>query len=159
VLNPSNESPRHKGRDMLTAMKPCRSGFFFPLLCLTAHFMVVSVHGQKETPLVPLADTQPLSANVSRLAQAFEFLGTPLDEPTAKALSAAAQARDAMRIQELLDPQVLFVVTINPESRVKVQRGAAKAILQQAGFTPVLVKIINQSTTTKELRIVSPQAG
>ena len=29
----------------------------------------------------------------------------------------------------------------------------------QAGFTPVLVKIINQAALTKELRIVSPQAG
>jgi hypothetical protein len=31
--------------------------------------------------------------------------------------------------------------------------------MQQSGFTPVLVKIINQSTVTAELRITSPQAG
>src|SRR6185437_10359001 len=50
-------------------------------------------------------------------------------------------------------------VGINPESRVKVTRGPAPANLQQGGFTPVLVKVVNQSTVTKRLRIVSPQAG
>ena len=53
----------------------------------------------------------------------------------------------------------LLLVTINPEARFKVQRGPASARLQQAGFTPVLVKIINQSASTPELRIFSPQAG
>src|SRR5204862_5371129 len=51
------------------------------------------------------------------------------------------------------------LVTINPEARFKVQRGPAPARLQQAGFTPALVKIINQSASTPELRIFSPQAG
>src|SRR4029079_3117648 len=52
-----------------------------------------------------------------------------------------------------------FVVTINPESRVKVQRGPARVQLQQAGFTPVLVKVINLSRMTRELRISSTQSG
>jgi hypothetical protein len=32
-------------------------------------------------------------------------------------------------------------------------------VLQQGGYTPVLVKVINESTITKRLRIVSPQSG
>ena len=52
-----------------------------------------------------------------------------------------------------------LVVAINPESRVKVLRGPAPRMLQQGGYTPVLVKIINESTITKRLRIVSPQSG
>ncbi|HVW02834.1 MAG TPA: CehA/McbA family metallohydrolase, partial [Planctomycetaceae bacterium] len=52
-----------------------------------------------------------------------------------------------------------FVVTINPEMRVRVQRGPAKPVLQQAGFTPLVVKIVNQSTVARPLRITSPQAG
>ena len=74
-------------------------------------------------------------------------------------MAAAAKARDAKRVQELLDPQVLFEVSINPEERVKVQRGAASAVLQQGGFTPVLVKVLNASTATKRLRIGSLQGG
>ncbi len=54
---------------------------------------------------------------------------------------------------------MLFVVTINPEERVKVGRGPAAAVLQQAGYTPVVVKIINEAATTKPLRVTSPQSG
>jgi hypothetical protein len=53
----------------------------------------------------------------------------------------------------------LFVVSLNAESRVKVQRGPANARLPQAGYTPVLVKVVNESTVTKQLQIDSPQAG
>src|SRR5262249_33961642 len=53
----------------------------------------------------------------------------------------------------------LFIVELNPESRVKVRRGPEKAMLQQGGYVPVIVKVVNLSTVTKELRISSPQAG
>src|SRR5439155_15960676 len=52
-----------------------------------------------------------------------------------------------------------LAVHINPEVRVRVARGPAKATLQQVGYTPVLVKVTNDSTATKPLRISSPQAG
>src|SRR5437660_115416 len=79
---------------------------------------------------------QPLAANVKRLVDAFEYLGSPLPADTAVALKAAAKARDARKLQQLLDPLVLLVVSLNPESRVKVARGPAPASLQQAGYTP-----------------------
>jgi hypothetical protein len=100
---------------------------------------------------------QPLAANVQRLAQALDFLGTPLPAETVKAIADAGQ--DAARLQRLLDPQVLFVVSLNPEARVKVARGPGPAVLQQSGFTPVLIKVVNDSTVKKPLRILSPQAG
>ena len=102
---------------------------------------------------------QPLGANVTRLVQALDYLGSPFPEAFREDLMAAVQRRDANKLQQLLDPHVLLVVSINPESRVKVQRGPAEAVLQQAGFTPVLVKILNDSTVTKRLRITSPQSG
>jgi hypothetical protein len=102
---------------------------------------------------------QPLAANVKRLLDALDFLGTPLPETTPKALQPALAARDAGKVQQLLDPHVLLVVHINPESRVMATRGPARAALQQAGFTPVLVKVINESASTAPLRITSPQAG
>src|SRR6185369_6398596 len=86
-------------------------------------------------------------------------LGAPLSQEMTNALADVAKARDAVKLQALLDPQVLFVVSINPESRVKVDRGPAAAVLQQAGYTPVIVKIVNESTVTKRLNITSPQSG
>lgn len=62
-------------------------------------------------------------------------------------------------VQAALDPMVLCVVDINPESRVKVQRGPARAVVQQAGYTPVIVKVLNHAVSASRLRIGSPQAG
>src|SRR5206468_8706803 len=116
---------------------------FLGLLALRA-----AVYGQVAVELRVPVEGQPLSANVTRVLETLQFLGAPLD--IAKELAVAARAQDAERLQELLDPHTLLVVTINPESRVKVQRGPARARLVQAGFTPVLVKIINQAALTKE---------
>jgi hypothetical protein len=91
--------------------------------------------------------------------QALDSFGTPLPKETVASLTQAAKARDAAQVQRLLDPHVLLVVSLNPESRVKVQRGPAQALLQQAGFTPVLVKVVNESTVTNRLRMTSPQSG
>ncbi len=110
---------------------------------------------------VPIASTdgQPLGANIIRLLQALEYLGHPLPTETVQSLAAAATERDATKLQQLLDSHVLFVVSLNPEVRVKVARGPAPAILQQAGYTPHIVKVLNQSTVTRQLSISSPQSG
>jgi len=113
--------------------------------------------GQELTPVV--VEGQPLAANVKRLLQALDYLGAPLPAERSQALKAACHDHDAVKIQRLLDPHVLLAVHVNPEVRVKVARGPAKAAIQQVGFTPVLIKVINESTATKPLRISSPQAG
>ena len=105
------------------------------------------------------AEGQPLAANARRLMDALTYLGRPLPADQVTQLTAAIRAEDGGRIQSLLDPQVLVVVSINPELRVKVARGPAAAVLQQAGYTPVLVKVLNDATATRRLRIDSPQAG
>jgi hypothetical protein len=102
---------------------------------------------------------QPLAENAKRLMNALEFLGTPLPKLTAVKLGTAISAQDAAAVQKILDPHVLVRIQINPEARVKAFRGAAKAELQQGGYTPVLLKVINESTVTKMLQISSPQAG
>lgn len=89
------------------------------------------------------ADSQPIAANVRRVAETLQFLGAPVNVQTA----------------EELDQRAVFIVSINPESRVKTQLGPARPVLQEAGYTPVIVKIFNQSASTPQLRIVSPQAG
>src|SRR5262245_24973495 len=102
---------------------------------------------------------QPLAGNVTRLLDALDFLGAPLPDKETEALGSAVKARDARKMQKLLDPHVLVAVTLNPESRVKVARGPVEPILQQGGFTPMIVKVLNDSTVKGTLRIGSPQAG
>ena len=113
----------------------------------------------QELSVVPDVEGQPLAANARRLVETLVFLGRPVSDDLAEQIEAAANDRDAGRLQELLDEHVLLAVHINPEYRVKVQRGPAEAVIQQAGYTPVLVKIHNEGTVTERLRISSPQAG
>jgi hypothetical protein len=112
-----------------------------------------------QAPSVVPVEGQPLAANVDRVARTLESLGAPLSAGATAALAEAGTARDAGALQERLDRDVLLVVTINPEERVKVDRGPAGAVLQQGGYTPILIKVINQAATTKALRITSPQSG
>src|SRR5262245_33979315 len=100
---------------------------------------------------------QPLASNVTRLLETLTFVGQPLPHETTKSIQAAVQEQDAIKLQKLLDPHVLFVLNINPEARVKVKRGPAPAVLQQGGYVPVLIKINNESAATKKLRMQSRQ--
>ena len=123
-----------------TAMTRLATAYLW-LLALAA-----AVHGQTAVELRVPVEAQPLSANVTRVLQALQFLGAPLPSETIKGLEAAAQAQDADRLQDLLDPHVLLLVTINPESRVKVQRGPAKARKSSKrglGWRPVRMRAIS----------------
>lgn len=111
-----------------------------------------------ELPYEPV-EGQPLAANVGRLVEALEFLGRPLPKSLTEKLAVARKARDAKEIQKLLDPHVVAAVSLNPEVRVKVDQGPSDVTIQQAGFTPMLVKVVNHSTVSSPLRVRSPQAG
>ena len=138
---------------------PYRPWLVLGSLFLASTFAGAGLVAQNEVPLNTSVDGQPLAANVKRLLQALDYLGAPLPAERAAAMQQAARKRDAERLQRLLDPHVLFVVALNPEVRVKVTRGPAKSALQQGSFTPLLVKVLNDSTVTRELRITSPQSG
>jgi hypothetical protein len=128
------------------------------ILILTAAMQFALPARGEDIPITAV-DGQPLGANIKRVLAALEYLGAPLSATTSGGLIDAARRRDAVALQKQLDPHVLLTVSLNPESRVKVRRGPATARLQQAGFVPILVKVINDSTVTKQLRIHSPQAG
>ena len=125
---------------------------FFPVLVLLSTSLWASL------PIVKV-EGQPLGANVKRLLRALDFLGAPLPEGEVAKLETAAETRNAEAIQKLLDPHVLVLVSLNPEVRVKVRRGPGKAVLRQGGFTPFVVKVLNESTVASALRVKSPQAG
>src|SRR5262249_34719710 len=130
--------------------------YIFPLAALLS--IGFSVRAD-DLPVIGDVDGQPLGQNADRIAKALEFLGTPLPADVNKDLNAAIAARQARKIQQILDPRALLQVTINPESRVKVAHGPAGATAQQAGWMPALVKIVNDSTVKKPLHASSPQAG
>ena len=124
----------------------------------TNHYVVVAGSAPPERPRVAV-EAQPLGANIERIVQALEYLGAPLTAGLQADLLDASRARDAAKLQDLLDQHTLLIVRINPEARVKVARGPAAAVLQQAGYTPVLLKVVNESGATPALGIGSPQAG
>jgi hypothetical protein len=113
--------------------------------------------GQKLDPIA--VEGQPLANNAKRLLQALDVLGAPLDADKTASLQKAIQNRDGRKIQQLLDPHVLVLVSLSPEARVKAKRGPATVALQQGGYTPVIIKVHNESTVTKPLYVSSPQAG
>lgn len=129
----------------------------FMTACLSC--FLVSGNLLAESPAAVTVEGQPLAANVKRLISALDYLGAPLPAPLVQKLNTACDQRDAAAIQKLLDPEVLCLVSLNPEVRTKVARGPAAAVLQQGGFRPFVVKVINQSTVTRQLQISSPQAG
>lgn len=130
----------------------------FSIMLCTSSF-VIQVTAQEPVIAIHEVEGQPLAANVERLIEAFDYLGSPLPLELRNTLAPVLASHDDEQIQNLLDRQVLLTVSINPEVRVKVQRGPAKASLQQHGWTPHLVKVINQSTATPRLQVGSPQDG
>ncbi len=110
---------------------------------------------------VPTASVegQPLAANVKRVIQAFELLGVPLSSDRIDSLRDPLHLLDPTAIQEALDHEVLAVVQLNPEYRVKVTRGPKSPWIVQGGYHPFLIKIVNEATLTERLRVRSPQGG
>ncbi|HTK75768.1 MAG TPA: hypothetical protein VL371_10960 [Gemmataceae bacterium] len=105
----------------------------------------------------PPTDDEALAANVTALLKAREQLKAPVAIDTNELKSALAKP-DASRLQQLLDPHVLLTVSVNPESRLKVARGEARAELRQGQPVPVLIKVVNEAGVTAVLRPTSPQA-
>jgi hypothetical protein len=115
-----------------------------------------------DLPIVVNVDAQPLGAQVRRLVEALELAGQPLGAPVrAKLEEALAMPLPADRvrlIQETLDPLCLAGVTINPESRVKVDPGPAVPALAQHEWRVFLVKVTNLAGVSSPLNVSSPNA-
>ncbi len=105
------------------------------------------------------ADGQPLAANIRRLLQTLDSLGAALEASPRDDITNAIASEDGSVLQTLLDPVAIFVIEINPELRVKVKRGPGDPVLQQGGYTPIIIKVINDATLARPLHISSPQAG
>jgi hypothetical protein len=115
-------------------------------------------------PVVAGVEYQPLAAQVRRLIEALDYLGSPLSDKDRAALEEALSPAEAgspaavARIQQVLDSHCLVTVNINPEMRVTVARGAASPELVEQGWRTFLIKVHNEAGATGELRVVSPNA-
>jgi hypothetical protein len=106
---------------------------------------------------------QPLAQHVRQLEEALNYLGQPLPQADQSAINAAVgnpdQAAAVNAIESILDRYVLASVDINPESRVKVEQGAAKPELLEGGTRLFLVKVTNKAHVTAPLQVESPNSG
>jgi hypothetical protein len=132
------------------------------VVCLTAGVWFNAQGAAAVLPEVSGVELQPLVAQVKRLTEALEYLGTPLSPEKQQALDAAmamtSKRAAARSIQEILDPLCLVSVNINPEMRVKVAQGPAEPLLVEQGWRTFLIKVQNEAGATAELRVVCPQA-
>ncbi len=107
-------------------------------------------------PVVKDVEWQPFAAQVRRVIETLDYLGSPFTALERKDINAALEQGDAFRLQQALDLRCLAGVNINPEMRVKVQQGPAPAELVEQGWRVFLVKVENDSGTTSKLAISSP---
>jgi hypothetical protein len=132
--------------------------FWAILLCGLA--AAQDTHQHTATAPVPL---QPLAQQVRQLADALAYLGQPLPAADARRIHEAIanpdEAAAVRQLETVLDQHVLFTVDINPESRVKVEEGAAKPELVEAGTRLFLVRVINNAHVTAPLNVESPNIG
>ena len=123
----------------------------------------VATSSAEDLPLVTDVEAQPFKAQVRRVVTALDFLGESLTPPEHDAFEAALALTDdadaVKAIQQALDQRVLVGVNINPESRVKVARGPAPALLNEQGWRVYLVKVHNEAGVTAQLKASSPNAA
>ncbi|HVH71497.1 MAG TPA: hypothetical protein VNB49_10355, partial [Candidatus Dormibacteraeota bacterium] len=114
----------------------------------------------ERTPKVAL---QPLAQQVRQVQEALNFLGQPLPAADAQrinqAMGRADEAAAVAELERILDRYALVIVTINAESRVKVEAGPARPELQQEGTRLFLVKVINSAGVTAKLEVHSENSG
>ncbi|MBM3814699.1 MAG: hypothetical protein FJW20_23995 [Acidimicrobiia bacterium] len=127
-------------------------------LCLAAFLCA------EQLPIVEKVEFQPLAAQTARVVQALELIGEPMAAADAAELNKILQSpaggpNEVKRIQTILDRHCLAGIDINPESRVKVQQGEAKAELMEQGWRSFLVKVHNEAGVTAVLAVESPNAG
>jgi len=106
---------------------------------------------------------QPFAQQVRQVETTLAYLGQPLTQKDHEAINLAIadpdEAAAVRHLEQILDNYTLAIVDINPESRVKVQAGAAKAELVEGGTRIFLVKVLNKAGVTSQLVAESPNAA
>ncbi len=125
--------------------------------------LLAQEHPHPASPPAAAVPLQPLAAQVRRIEAALGFLGEPFTADQRRDLNdavARADEADAVaRLQAVLDRRVLVTAHVNPESRVRVEPGAAVPDLVQGGTRLFLVKVFNEAGITAPLAVRSPNSG
>ena len=129
----------------------------FSILLVLPGSTAISVAAQTKISL------QPFAQHVRQVETTLAYLGQPLTQKDHEAINLAiAEAEEpaaVRRLEQILDNHTLAIVDINPESRVKVQAGSAKAELVENGTRIFLVKVLNKAGVTTQLVAESPNAA
>lgn len=110
--------------------------------------IVVNIAQADEVPVVE-CKVEPLLQNLRAVNHAFHEAGDTVLDWTMKGTSKT----DAELLQKDFDRRVVAVVTINPESRVKVMAGPFPIDFQRGCPRPVLVKVINEGGVTARIHV------
>ena len=108
--------------------------------------------------VVPV-EGQPLAANVERVVRAMESLGAPLPAIQSRHWRVPARRWTPKHSNGGSTPMCCWSSRSTPKSGSRSAAGRPRRSSSRAGYTPVLVKVINEAATTKALRITSPQSG
>ena len=126
------------------------------LLTVLPALIVMPVAAQTRIPL------QPFAQQVRQVETTLAYLGQPLSQTDQAAINQSIAEADetsaVSRLENTLDHYTLAIIEINPESRVKVQQGPAKAELNEGGTRIFLVKVVNKAGVTAPLVVESPNA-
>ena len=145
-----------------TVMVISKNLVLFAIALFTPALMFAQHHHEHEAVPSISVDPQPLLAQALRLRDALSFLGSPLSPKEEKIISGlqsqALTQETVKRIQEIFDPYCVALININPEGRVKVDRGPAQATLTQGGWTTFLTKINNEAGVNAQLQVESGNA-
>jgi hypothetical protein len=155
VFEPSTRSRLVRCRFLLA-----RPALVFILCALSSLTPLEAAVQTASHPAVPL---QPFMDEVQRLETAMSVMGQPLAQKDLDEIKRASGGRDpdaaVSSVAAVLDKYTLAVVTVDPESRVNVNRGEAPALLVQDGTELFLVKVANQAGVTARLAVDSPNNG
>ena len=136
-----------------------RFPYVFLLLVIIPCLLMGCPAGQAVEPPIVNVEFQPLASGVKRLLTTLEVLGAAPPTSVLEEIQDGLASGHSVPLQKAIDTEVLAVITISPEERVSASRGPAIADVQQAGYRPAIVKVLNFSTSTARLRVTSPQAG
>ena len=100
---------------------------FFPIHLTAQHHENHSKAGNKKSVNV---EPQPLLAHAIRISEALNFAGSALSDADQKKLKQLKKQKPSAQIieqvQQILDPYCIAYVDINPEARVKVEKGGCR---------------------------------
>ena len=132
---------------------------FAPVLILLLPAMLPAA----ELPKVAKVEFQPLAAQVKRLLDALDYLGSPLPAGSTRAVRDALANTDraaaVAAIQAALDRHCLAGVRIGQGNKLETIAGPTRPELAEQGWRVFLVKVLNPAGVDKvELRAVSPNS-